>query len=360
MSRHTIAILDDDHVIRLARYALARPPEVSDDWVRAFFAPEPSDPAVIYATGHGLHASDGISVTPLGATLDQVRAANPSVILFRRGTVDADLMAACSNLKFVQRIGGRSDGIDLAAARARGIHVSCMPRLTLIYTAEHAIMMMLALAKQLVRADAQIRAGQWDRDLVKPTDSVAYNWTGYSGLSGLYGKTLGIIGMGEVGAIMAGIARGFGMQVLYFNRTRLPAEREQEAGVTYAGRADLLAQADYVSVNAANLPANRGMINMEMFKAMKRTAYFVNTSRGKLVNEDDLYTAVSSGLIAGAGLDVHWEEPREAGDKLYALPNVIMTPHYAGGTRFGVLDELKAIFDNCRKVLAGGTPTHAP
>jgi phosphoglycerate dehydrogenase-like enzyme len=114
-----------------------------------------------------------------------------------------------------------------------------------------------------------------------------------------------------------------------------------------------------VSVNAANLPANRGMINLDMFKAMKRTAFFVNTSRGKLVNDDDLYTAVSSGLIAGAGLDVHWEEPRLAGDKLYALPNVIMTPHYAGGSRFGVLDELKAIFDNCRAVLAGGKPTHS-
>jgi len=358
MSRHTIAFLDDDHVIRLARYALSRPPEVSDEWASAFFAPEPSNLDAIYATGDGLHPSDGVSVPPIGTTLEQIRAANPSVIIFRRGMVDADLMAACPALKFVQRIGARADGIDLTAARARGIHVSCMPRLTLIYTAEHAIMMMLALAKQLVRADAQIRAGQWDHDLVKPTDAVAYNWTGYTGLSGLYGKTLGIIGMGEVGAIMAGIARGFGMQVLYFNRTRLSEAKEKEAGVTYAERSALLAQSDFVSVNAANLPANRGMINMEMFKAMKRTAFFVNTSRGKLVNEDDLYTAVTTGLIAGAGLDVHWEEPRLAGDRLYALPNVIMTPHYAGGTRFGVLDELKGIFDNCRAVLAGGKPTH--
>jgi phosphoglycerate dehydrogenase-like enzyme len=359
MSRHTIAFLDDDHVIRLARYALSRPPEVSDQWASAFFAPEPSDLQAIYATGDGLHPSDGVSVPALGATPEQIRAANPAVIIFRRGMVDADLMAACPNLKLVQRMGERSDGIDLAAAHARGIHVSCMPRLTLIYTAEHAIMMMLALAKQLVRADAQVRAGQWDKDLVKPTDAVAYNWTGYTGLSGLYGKTLGIIGMGEVGAIMAGIARGFGMRVIYFNRTPLSAAKEQEAGVSYAERADLLAQSDYVSVNAANLPANRGMINLDMFKAMKRTAFFVNTSRGKLVNEDDLHTAVSSGLIAGAGLDVHWEEPRLAGDKLYALPNVIMTPHYAGGSRFGVLDELKAIFANCRAVLAGGKPTHS-
>ena len=359
MSRHTIAFLDDDHVIRLARYALARPPEVSDDWVRAFFAPEPSDPQAVFDAAHGLHPADGITVPGLAATAQEIRAANPSVIIFRRGTVDAALMDACPNLKLIQRMGERADGIDLGAAKARNIHVSCIPRLTLIYTAEHAIMMMLALAKQLVRADAQMRAGVWDHNLVKPTDAVAYNWTGYAPLSGLYGKTLGVIGLGEVGSIMAAIARGFGMNVIYFNRTRLSAAKEQEFGVTFAGRSALLAQSDFVSVNAANLPANRGMINLDMFKAMKRSAFFINTSRGKLVNEDDLYTAVSTGLIAGAGLDVHWEEPRLAGDKLYQLPNVIMTPHFAGGSRFGVLDELKQIFGNCRAVLAGGKPDHS-
>ena len=359
MSQHTIAFLDDDHVIRLARYALARPPEVTDAWVRAFFAPEASDPNAIYAAAHGLHESDGVMVPGLAASLQEIRAANPAVIIFRRGTVDARLMADCPSPRLIQRIGERSDGIDLAAARERGIYVSCLPRLTLINTAEHAIMMMLALAKQLVRADAQIRAGQWDRSLVTPTDGVAYNWTGYTSLSGLYGKTLGIIGLGDVGAIMAKIARGFGMRVIYYNRTRLPAAREQESGVEFAARGDLLAQADFVSVNAANLPANRGMIDLAMFTAMKRSAFFVNTRRGKLINEDDLFTALSTGLIAGAGLDVHWEEPRPAGDRLYRLPNLIMTPHYAGGSRFGILDELRQVFDNCRAVLAGGMPTHA-
>ena len=358
MSGHTIAFLDDDHVIRLARYALSRPPEVSDDWVRAFFAPEPSDPQAVYGTAHGLHPSDDVTVPGLAATPQEIRDANPSVIIFRRGTVDAALMDACSNLKLIQRMGERSDGIDLAAAKARKIHVSCIPRLTLIYTAEHGILMMLALAKQLVRADAQIRAGAWDKALVKPTDAVAYNWTGTTPLSGLYGKTLGIIGLGEVGAIMAGIARGFGMKLVYHNRNRLPVLKEREFGVSFAERGDLLAQSDFVSVNAANLPANRGMINLASFKAMKRSAFFINTSRGKLVSEDDLHTALTTGLIAGAGLDVHWEEPRLAGDKLYQLPNVILTPHFAGGSRFGVLDEIKQIFNNCRAVLAGGKPDH--
>ena len=358
MSRHTIMFLDDDHVIRLGRYALARPPEVSDDWVRAFFAPEPVDPQAVYAAADGLHPADGVTLPGLTATAEEIRAANPDIIIFRRGTVDAQMIAACPNLRLIQRIGARADGIDLEAAKKRGIRVSCLPRLTLIYTAEHGIMLMLALAKQLPRADAQVRAGLWDRTLVKPTDGVAYNWTGFTQLSGLYGKTLGIIGLGEVGSIMAGIAHGFRMQVLYCNRQRLPAAQETEAGARFTPRSELLARADFVSVNAANLPANRGMIDLDTFKAMKPGAFFINTSRGKLVNEDDLFTALSTGLIAGAGLDVHWEEPRAAGDRLYQLPNVIMTPHYAGGSRFGVLDELKQIFDNCRAVLAGAQPSH--
>ena len=356
---HKIIFLDDDHVIRLGRYALAKPPEVSDDWVRAFFSPEPVVTEEVYAAAHGLHESDGVMVPGLSATAEEIGNANPSIIIFRRGTVDAARIAAAPNLKLIQRMGARADGIDLAAAKARGVQVSCMPRLTLIYTAEHGILMMLALAKQLVRADVQVRTGQWDKALVKPVDQIAYNWTGYTGLSGLYGKTLGIIGMGEVGAIMAGIAKGFGMRVIYNNRNRLPAAKAAEYGATFAERGDLLAQSDYVSVNAANLPSNRGMINLAMFKAMKTSAFFVNTSRGKLVNEDDLYTALSSGIIAGAGLDVHWEEPRPALHPLYKIPNVIMTPHYAGGSRFGALDEWKQIFDNCRAVLAGGAVVHA-
>ena len=218
MSQHRIVFLDDDHVIRLGRYALARPPEVNDDWVRAFFSPEPVDPQAVYDAASGLHESDGVSLLGLSATPAEISHANPTIIIFRRGTVDAGRIAACPKLRLIQRLGERSDGIDLAAAASRGIHVSCLPRLTLIYTAEHAIMMMLALAKKLVPADAQIRAGQWDKNRVRATDAVAYNWTGYASLSGLHGKTLGIIGLGEVGSIMARIAHGFGMRVIYFNR----------------------------------------------------------------------------------------------------------------------------------------------
>jgi phosphoglycerate dehydrogenase-like enzyme len=294
----------------------------------------------------------------MSASPEEISKADPTIIVFRRGTVDARKIASAPHLRLIQRMGERSDGIDLEQAHQKGIHVSCIPRLTLIYTAEHGIMLMLALAKHLVQTNNQIHAGQWNKDLVKPADAVAYNWTGTTPLSGLYGKTLGIIGMGEVGSIMASIARGFGMRVIYHNRNQLSESKEKEFDASYAQRDELLAQSDFVSITAANLPANRAMIDLNIFKLMKRSAFLINTSRGKLINEDDLHTAVSTGLIAGAGLDVHWEEPRVLGDKLLSLPNIIMTPHFAGGSRFGVLEELKVIFHNCRQVIAGQLPDH--
>ena len=358
MPQHNIVFLDDDHVIRLARYALSKPAQITDDWVKAFFAPEPVKLQDVYDAAHGLHPSDGVQVHDMSASPEDISKADPTIIIFRRGNVDARKIASAPNLRLIQRMGERSEGIDLELAHQKGIHVSCIPRLTLINTAEHGIMLMLALAKQLVQTHNQIHAGKWNKDLVTPADAVAYNWTGTTPLSGLYGKTLGIIGMGEVGSIMASIARGFGMRVKYHNRNRLSESKENEFDVSYAQRDELLAQSDFVSITAANLPANRGMIDLNIFKLMKRSAFLINTSRGKLVNEDDLHTAVSTGLIAGAGLDVHWEEPRVIGDKLLSLPNIIMTPHFAGGSRFGVLEELKVIFHNCRQVIAGQLPDH--
>jgi phosphoglycerate dehydrogenase-like enzyme len=358
MPQHNIVFLDDDHVIRLARYALSKPAQITDDWVTAFFAPEPVKLQDVYDAAHGLHPSDVVQVHDMSASPEDISKADPTIIIFRRGNVDARKIASAPNLRLIQRMGERSEGIDLELAHQKGIHVSCIPRLTLIYTAEHGIMLMLALAKQLVQTHNQIHAGKWNKDLVTPADAVAYNWTGTTPLSGLYGKTLGIIGMGEVGSIMASIARGFGMRVKYHNRNRLSESKEKEFDVSYAQRDELLAQSDFVSITAANLPANRGMIDLNIFKLMKPSAFLINTSRGKLVNEDDLHTAVSTGLIAGAGLDVHWEEPRVLGDKLLSLPNIIMTPHFAGGSRFGVLEELKVIFHNCRQIIAGQLPDH--
>ncbi len=346
-----IAILDDDHVIRLTRYTLSGPGEITEQWARDFFLPEEMDPAQVFAAGHGLHPADGVTLIPMSAKLDLRQGSDATILIFRRGSVDAGMIAAHPKLKLIQRIGARLDGIDLEAAAARGIVVSCVPRRTLQYTAEHAILLMLALSKRLIEADDAVRQGRWDRERVHPENGVAYNWVGLSNLGGLFGSTVGIIGLGEVGSMVARMAQGFGARVIYANRHRLPEPKERALGVEYLPVDDLLAQSDFVSMHAHNLPENKGMMGAATFAQMKPTAFFINTSRGRMVDEDALYAALTSGVIAGAGLDVHFEEPR-ALDRFAALRNIVMTPHLAGGSRKGVLIEIGEVLDNCRAVLA--------
>ncbi len=353
-----ILILDEDHVTRMLRFALVGTDEASEAWARAFFAPEPVDLDAVRALARGLHPSDGVRLIPSAAKPDPLRGTEATILVFRRGRITAEMIAANPRLKLIQRLGARSDAIDLAAAAAKGIRVSCLPRPSLHYTAEHAILMMLALAKRLVEGDAAVRADRWDRTLVHPADGVAYNWAGLGNLSGLFGKSVGIVGLGEVGSIIAHIARGFGMRVAYTNRNRLPADYEATLGVAYHPMPRLLADSDFVVVSASNLPENKGLFDRAAFAAMKPGAFFVNISRGKLVDEAALHDALTNGPIAGAGLDVHWEEPRPQPDALSRLSNIIMTPHYAGGSRLGVLDELRGILDNCRAVLTGRAPAH--
>jgi phosphoglycerate dehydrogenase-like enzyme len=311
------------------------------------------DPAQVRAKGQGLQEADGVSLVPMSAKLDVRKGSDASILIFRRGVIDEALMAANPKLKLIQRIGVRPDAIDLKAAGARGIKVSCVPRKTLQYTAEHAILLMLALSKQLIAADDAVRNDRWDKARVHPENGVAYNYAGISDLGGLFNKTVGIIGLGEVGGLAAGMARGFGARVIYANRSRLAVEQEQRLGVEYVPLAQLLAESDFVSMHANNLPENKGMVGESTFTRMKKTAYFINTSRGRMVDEDALYTALTTGMIAGAGLDVHYEEPRPLNDRYAKLRNVIMTPHLAGGSRKGVVEEIEIILDNCRALIAG-------
>jgi phosphoglycerate dehydrogenase-like enzyme len=149
------------------------------------------------------------------------------------------------------------------------------------------------------------------------------------------------------------------MRVTYCNRRRLAPDQERALGVEFRPLPTLLEQSDVVSVHAAALPENSGIFGREAFRLMQRDALFINTSRGSLVDEDALFDALVNGEIAGAGLDVHADEPRPAGDRFFSLQNVILTPHNAGGSRLNNLPDLYAIFDNCRAALAGGPLPHA-
>jgi phosphoglycerate dehydrogenase-like enzyme len=148
------------------------------------------------------------------------------------------------------------------------------------------------------------------------------------------------------------------MRILYTNRRRLAEAVERELGATCLPLDTLLAEADIVSIHASNLPENRGTFGERQLRAMRRDALLVNTSRGALLDEAALRRALREGWIAGAGLDVHAMEPRPRGDPLCLLPNVVLTPHIAGGSRLGVVEELAQIFENGRAALAGSPPPH--
>lgn len=347
-----IVFLDDDPVIRIARFALTD--RLGDPWIGAFFAPEPADATDLAETARGLRASDGADIVLATDPGKPVEGAD--VIIFRRGVVNAAMLGASPRLRLVQRLGERPEGIDLAAAAARGIAVSCVPRRTLHYTAEHAILMMLALSKRLLPADRAVREGRYDAARLTPIDNVAYNWIGMSEAAGLYGKTVGIVGMGEVGTIVARLARGFGMRVLYHKRRRMAAAEDAVLGVEYVEMPALLRESDFVSLHAGSTPETENLAGRSFFASMKRDAFFVNTTRGRLVDEDALFAALTNGTIAGAGLDVHRIEPRKRGDRFASLTNVVLTPHFAGGPRSGVLAELAVILRNCHAALRGHAP----
>jgi phosphoglycerate dehydrogenase-like enzyme len=349
-----IAFLDDDHVVRLARDLLA--PGENAQRIASFFAPERVDPDEIVKVGRSLHRSDGVQVRFCPDDgLHSLRDA--TALVFRRGEIKAATLDACPHVRLIQRLGESSAGIDLMAARARNIQVSCLHRPALVHVAEHVMMLALALSRRLREADSTVREGP--ASALSAEGSVAYNWAGLSNIQSLSGKTLGIVGLGEVGAHVARRARAFGMRLLYTSRSRVSPDREQELGVTFAPLDDLLATSDVISLHAQDNPENRKMIGAREIGLMRAHAVLINTARGTLVDEHVLLEALLDGRIAGAGFDVHPREPRGAHDRLCSLPNVILTPHMAGGSRVGVLSEIEAMFDNIRAAHAGKTIPHA-
>jgi phosphoglycerate dehydrogenase-like enzyme len=223
-----------------------------------------------------------------------------------------------------------------------------LPRRTLVYTAEHVLLPMLSLAKYLLVADKVVCSDDYDPSLVKPVNDIAYNWQGLANIGGIHGYTLGIVGLGEVGALVVERARAFGMTIIYSNRTRLPAARALALGVSYRPLDALLAESGFVSLHASNIGRNDQLIDRAAFASMKRTAFFINTSRGPLVDEDALFDAMAAGTIAGAG--ARCASPRAAAGarSLRGASQVVTTPHIPGGSRLGVLKEATALFANMR------------
>ena len=244
--------------------------------------------------------------------------------------VDADVIGANPDLRAVVSTTITPADIDVAAATARGIPVTVIPALLLNdATADLAWALLLAVARRVAEGDRLMRAGTF------PGSQSAYMEGG-----GVSGKTLGLIGMGGVGRATARRARGFSMRTLYFDPQRLERAEEAALDVAWVPLDQLLAESDFVSLHARLTATSRHMLGSREFGRMKRTAYFINTARGPLVDEEALVEALRSSHIAGAALDVFEHEPRPHLE-LLKMPNVVVTPHVGSAVR-----ELRAAMAN--------------
>ncbi len=229
--------------------------------------------------------------------------------------VGREVIAANPDLRMVASMAIIPAGIDVAEATARRIPVTTIPPMVTEETADLAWGLMLAVARNIVAGDRTLRQGVFP-------GSQSMHLVG----QGVYGKTLGIVGLGRIGEAMARRARGFDMRVLYHKRSRLAARRERQLGAEYVSLEELLCRADFVSVNAASTSQNRHLIGAAELRIMKPTAYLVNTARGPLVDEVALATALREKVIAGAALDVYEREP-EVHPSLKECDSVVLTPH---------------------------------
>ena len=234
--------------------------------------------------------------------------------------MNAEFMdAAGDGLKVIANMAVGYDNVDVEAARERGIVVTNTPGVLDETTADTAFMLLLAAARRLGESERTLRAGEWE-------------WWGPKLFVGVdvWGKKLGIVGMGRIGQAVARRARGFGMEILYHNRSR-KQDDERELGARYAGLDELLDEADFVSIHTPLTEETRHLIGAHELGKMKPTAVLVNTSRGPVVDEGALAEALADGRIFAAGLDVYENEPR-VHPKLLGLENAVLAPHIGSGS----------------------------
>ncbi len=229
---------------------------------------------------------------------------------------DADVMAAAKNLKVIGRAGIGVDNIDLAAASGAGVIVMNTPFGNSITTAEHAITLMLALARQIPAADASTQAGKWEKSRFMGSE--------------VTGKTFAVIGCGNIGGNAAVRAKGLQMKVLAFDPF-LSEERAMALGVEKVELDELYRRADFISLHTPKTDKTAGMINKDAFAKMKDGVHIINCARGGLIVESDLKEALESGKVGGAALDVFEVEPAKD-NPLFGMENVICTPHLGAST----------------------------
>jgi len=265
---------------------------------------------------NGLQITYEPEITP-----DQIaeKIGNYQVVVVRSRTkITKDLIQRADKCKIIARVGVGLDNIDQEAAKEKNIRVINAVEGAMNAVAELVVGLMLSLAREIPRADREVRSGNWIKKELMGTE--------------LRGKYLGIVGLGNIGKRLGRLAKSFNMNIIGFDVMPIDEEFSKEVGLMKADLGTLLASADYVSLHVPLLDSTKHMINAEKISTMKNTARIINTSRGGVIDEDALYDALKNGNLGGAALDVFEVEPATS-NKLRELPNFISTPHMGAQTK---------------------------
>ncbi|HEX9922284.1 MAG TPA: hydroxyacid dehydrogenase [Anaerolineae bacterium] len=279
------------------------------------------------------------SYTPEAGIIEAAREAD--AILARAAVISEAVIQAAPKLKIVSRHGVGVDNVDVAACTRQGVLVSITGDANSEAVSEYAFGLLLAVARKVAQANAHIRAGQWNRDL-------------FIGLE-LYGKVLGIIGLGRIGSRLGRHAAGFDMEALAYD-PYVDANAAQAAGIALVDLETLLRRADFISLHMPLTDETRHLIGPAELALMKSSAILVNTARGGLIDEAALYETLLNKRIAGAALDVFETEPLSQGNRLATLDNLLCSPHVAGQTQESLLRMSVDAAENILRVFRGETP----
>lgn len=264
------------------------------------------------------------------------------IVIFTSSKFTAEVIRNIADCRMLIRFGIGLDNVDLKAASEKGIYVCNAPSYGTFAVAEHAFALLISLVRKLKFLDHNVRKGIWDLDQVVPVHS-------------LRSKTLGIVGFGSIGRHLSKMAQAFEMNVL-ISDPYVEDMVENEYKVTMATLDNLVIKSDHISLHAPLNHETRHLFSKEVFKKMKPSATIINTGRGGLINQEDLISALQSGDIAGAGLDVFESEPLASDNELLKMSNVILSPHAAWYTEESIVNLHNEVIDNVVEVLRGNKP----
>jgi glyoxylate reductase len=258
---------------------------------------------------------------PKKVIIDKVKNVDALVPLLS-DKIDAEVFNAAPKLKIVSQLAVGFDNIDVAEATKRGIYVTNTPEVLTDTTADFAWALLMAVARRVAEADRYVRSGQW---------KVAWHPAMLSGRD-VHGATIGVVGAGRIGYAVAKRAKGFDMNILFYDVDPARTEIEKNLGGRKVDLDTLLRESDFVTLHPPLMKETHHLINAEKLKLMKKTAYLINNSRGPVVDEKALYEALKKGQIAGAGLDVFEQEPASLDNPLLKLDNVVVAPHISSAS----------------------------